>query len=271
MEAGALVPDELVIELINERLDQSDCATGFILDGFPRTVAQAKALDEMMATKGIRLHGVVEFRVNQEELVERVCGRLVHPPSGRSYHKKFNPPKREGLDDVTGEPLVQRADDNEETVRQRLENYNSMTAQLVPYYEEQDILLPVDAGQPIDEISEDIYSRVKGLAGTGHLDFPWIDVRLNDSVTIGGDKFLFQTRRQSYSSNNTFREELRRHDRQRFGPKDKYPEPVVASMDIGWTSLDPDLYKRDPRLYHPRTKSKETLYANALILGPRHT
>ena len=130
MDAGGLVSDEIILGLIKDRITLSDCANGFLLDGFPRTIAQAEGLDAM----GIIIDYVVEIDVADEEIVTRIEGRRVHPESGRSYHIKFNPPKVEGIDDVSGEALIQRDDDKEETVRKRLAVYHAQTKPLVDYY-----------------------------------------------------------------------------------------------------------------------------------------
>jgi len=130
MDAGGLVSDDIILGLIKERIAQDDCTSGFLLDGFPRTIAQAEGLKAM----GIDISHVVEIAVDDEEIVKRMAGRRVHPVSGRSYHVIFNPPKVEGVDDVTGEPLIQRDDDKEETVRKRLEVYHNQTKPLVGYY-----------------------------------------------------------------------------------------------------------------------------------------
>lgn len=130
MESGGLVSDELIINLVKERIAQADCANGFLFDGFPRTIPQAEA----MKAAGVKLDYVLEIDVPFEAIIERMSGRRSHPPSGRTYHVKFNPPKVEGVDDVTGEPLVQRADDQEETVKKRLEVYSAQTRPLVDYY-----------------------------------------------------------------------------------------------------------------------------------------
>jgi adenylate kinase len=130
MDAGGLVSDDIIIGLVKERIAQSDCARGFLFDGFPRTIPQADA----MKSAGVRLDAVLEIDVPDSAIVERMSGRRAHLPSGRTYHVKFNPPKAEGLDDVTGEPLVQRDDDREETVLKRLSVYHSQTRPLVDYY-----------------------------------------------------------------------------------------------------------------------------------------
>ncbi|MBM3387012.1 MAG: adenylate kinase [Betaproteobacteria bacterium] len=130
MDAGGLVSDELIINLVKDRIAQSDCAQGFLFDGFPRTIPQAEA----MKAAGVKLDYVLEIDVPFEAIVERMSGRRSHPASGRTYHVKFNPPKIEGQDDVTGEPLVQREDDKEETVNKRLQVYSNQTRPLVDYY-----------------------------------------------------------------------------------------------------------------------------------------
>lgn len=130
MASGGLVSDETIIELIQERIKEDDCANGFLFDGFPRTIPQAEALKK----QGIDIDAVVEINVDDEEIVSRLSGRRVHEASGRIYHVKYNPPAEEGKDDATGEPLVQREDDKEETVRKRLDVYHSQTAPLIEYY-----------------------------------------------------------------------------------------------------------------------------------------
>ncbi|MGZ8190121.1 MAG: adenylate kinase [Methylococcaceae bacterium] len=130
MDAGSLVSDHIILGLIKERITQADCANGFLLDGFPRTIAQAEGLDAM----GLDIDFVIEIVVEDEDIVKRMAGRRVHLQSGRTYHIEFNPPKVDGLDDVTGEALIQRDDDKEETVRKRLSVYHEQTKPLVGYY-----------------------------------------------------------------------------------------------------------------------------------------
>jgi len=130
MDSGALVSDDIIIGLVKERIAQPDCAKGFLFDGFPRTIAQAEA----MKTAGVKLDVVLEIDVPDQAIIERMSGRLFHIPSGRSYHVLFNPPKVDGVDDVTGEPLIQRDDDKEATVRKRLQVYQDQTQPLVEYY-----------------------------------------------------------------------------------------------------------------------------------------
>jgi adenylate kinase len=130
MDAGGLVSDDLIINLVKERIAQPDCAQGFLFDGFPRTIPQADA----MKAAGVQLDYVLEIDVPFDAIIERMSGRRSHPGSGRTYHVKYNPPKVPGMDDVSGEPLVQRDDDKEETVRKRLEVYSAQTRPLVDYY-----------------------------------------------------------------------------------------------------------------------------------------
>jgi len=130
MDAGGLVSDDIILGLIKERLQQPDCAKGFLFDGFPRTIPQAQALKD----QGVKLDFVVEVDVPDEEIIKRMSGRRVHPGSGRTYHVVFNPPRIEGKDDLTDEPLIQRDDDKEETVRKRLDVYHSQTKPLVEFY-----------------------------------------------------------------------------------------------------------------------------------------
>lgn len=130
MESGALVSDDIIIGLVKERIAQPDCANGFLFDGFPRTLPQADA----MKAAGVKLDYVLEIDVPFEAIIERMSGRRSHPASGRTYHIKFNPPKVAGVDDVTGEPLIQRDDDREDTVRKRLQVYSDQTRPLVDYY-----------------------------------------------------------------------------------------------------------------------------------------
>jgi adenylate kinase len=130
MDSGGLVSDEIIIGLVRERLQQPDCAAGYLFDGFPRTIPQAEA----MRSAAVKLDCVLEIAVPDTDIIERMSGRRIHPPSGRTYHVKFNPPKVAGKDDLTGEEIIQRDDDREETVRKRLDVYQSQTRPLVDYY-----------------------------------------------------------------------------------------------------------------------------------------
>ena len=162
IEAGDLVSDEIVLDIVEDRLKQSDCRSGFFLDGFPRNRIQAEALDAMLQRNGKDIDLVLELLVNEEAVIRRIAGRRFHLNSGRSYHVEFNPPKNTGLDDPTGEPLIQREDDNEKTVRARLKTYTEQTAPLVDYYREKKILKCVDGmGEP-----NEVYRRIQAvLAG----------------------------------------------------------------------------------------------------------
>jgi adenylate kinase len=166
MDAGGLVSDAIIIGLVKERIAQPDCRNGFLFDGFPRTIAQADALK----AEGIKIDAVVELQVDDEEIVRRMSGRRVHPDSGRVYHVRYNPPKVEGKDDVTGEPLVQRDDDKEETVRKRLQVYHQQTRPLVDYYSSWarngDAHAPryivIDGKGPVDEVKQRIVNALSG-------------------------------------------------------------------------------------------------------------
>ncbi|GAP88952.1 putative adenylate kinase 1 [Rosellinia necatrix] len=148
MDAGGLVSDEIVIGMIKEELaNNKECKGGFILDGFPRTVAQAESLDKMLAEKNQKLQHAVELEIDDALLVARITGRLVHPASGRSYHQIFNPPKEQMKDDLTGEPLIQRSDDNADALKKRLATYHVQTAPVVGYYKDTGIWKSIDASQ----------------------------------------------------------------------------------------------------------------------------
>ena len=163
MDAGKLVTDEIIIGLVKERIAEEDCKNGFLLDGFPRTIAQADALKEA----GVAIDAVVEIDVPDSEIVSRMSGRRAHLPSGRTYHIVHNPPKVEGKDDVTGEELVQRDDDKEEVVLDRLRVYHAQTAPLIDYYTAEAKANPavkyvhIDGTQPIDTVQSTILSALK--------------------------------------------------------------------------------------------------------------
>ena len=162
MDAGGLVPDEVIIGLVKDRITQADCANGFLFDGFPRTIPQAEA----MVNAGVSIDHVVEIAVVDEEIVSRLSGRRVHPGSGRVYHLSFNPPEKEGVDDVTGEPLVQREDDSVETVRKRLQVYHDQTSPLVDFYQNmQSEKAPsyhrIDGVGSVDSIRDSVFSSLQ--------------------------------------------------------------------------------------------------------------
>ena len=154
MDSGALVGDDIIIGLVKERIAQPDCSKGFLFDGFPRTIPQADA----MKAAGVKLDYVLEIDVPFEAIIERMSGRRSHTASGRTYHVKFNPPKTTGVDDVTGEPLIQREDDKEETVKKRLEVYAAQTRPLVDYYSNWAKADPVNA------------PKYRAISGTGSVE-----------------------------------------------------------------------------------------------------
>jgi len=157
MEQGKLMPDALMIDMIAARIDQPDCAKGFILDGFPRTTGQAEALDAMLAEKALALQAVVEIKVDEEALVERITGRYTCAKCGAGYHDRFQKPAVAGVcDKCGGTEFTRRADDNEATVRSRLDAYRSQTAPILPYYQGKGILKTVDGMAEIDEVTEQI-------------------------------------------------------------------------------------------------------------------
>lgn len=161
MDAGGLVPDEVVIGIVVERLQHDDCSNGFILDGFPRTVAQADALQDNLKTLGKELDRVIALQVDTEALVERLTGRRTCKSCGRGYHVRFDPPAEEGRCDVCGGELVQRDDDREETIRKRMEVYEEQTAPLINYYREAGLLIEVDGMQPIGEVNETLRTALR--------------------------------------------------------------------------------------------------------------
>ncbi|EQC28456.1 adenylate kinase B [Saprolegnia diclina VS20] len=156
MESGALVTDEIVIGIIKDAIKSPECRRGFILDGFPRTVVQAEKLDEMLAETKTQVDKVVNFNIPDQVLVERIAGRRIHVSSGRSYHVKFNPPQVEGVDDVTGEPLIQRKDDNVDTLSTRLDAFHKQTQPVIDYYAKQGKLVEVDANISMDTVTGQI-------------------------------------------------------------------------------------------------------------------
>lgn len=168
MDAGGLVSDDIILGLVEERIAQPDCENGYLFDGFPRTLAQADALKD----KGVAIDAVVEIDVDDDEIIKRMSGRRVHLESGRTYHVVFNPPKVEGKDDVTGEDLIQRADDQEDTVRARLGVYHDQTEPLIAYYSEWansgDAVAPkyvkINGVGSVDSIRDSIFDGLDNLA-----------------------------------------------------------------------------------------------------------
>ena len=163
MKSGGLVSDDLVIALFKAELSKPENKKGLLLDGFPRTIEQAKKLDEMLAEAGQKINLVIEFQLDDAILVERVEGRRIHVASGRSYHVKFNPPKVEGKDDVTGEDLIQRKDDNAEALKSRLENYHKQTTPIADHYKAQNVLFPVDASKKPADVEVEIQGGLNKL------------------------------------------------------------------------------------------------------------
>jgi adenylate kinase len=160
MARGELVSDELVINLFKSQMTQPECERGMLLDGFPRTTVQAEKLDSMFKAEGKKIDKVIEFKVDDDALVERIEGRRIHKASGRSYHVKFNPPKVEGVDDVTGEPLMQRPDDTKEALVTRLQGYHTQTTPILDYYAKQNVLFTVNAMGKMPDVKSEIF---KGL------------------------------------------------------------------------------------------------------------
>lgn len=163
MDAGGLVSDDLILGLVKERISEDDCINGYLFDGFPRTIVQAEA----MATAGIDVDYVIEIKVEDEPIIKRMSGRRAHLASGRTYHVEFNPPKVEGKDDVTGEDLVQRDDDQEETVRNRLNVYHEQTSPLIKFYTEESNkddakikYISVNGMQEVNDVTKDILSQL---------------------------------------------------------------------------------------------------------------
>ena len=156
LASGGLVPDEITIKMVENRLSESDCEKGYILDGFPRTIPQAVALSKMS-----NVEGVINFVLSEEEIIKRLSGRRMCPSTGRTYHILFNPPKVEGIDDETGEPLIQRDDDKPEAIRHRLELYNEATAPLIDYYKAKDVVLDLICTNDPKETEDNFFALIK--------------------------------------------------------------------------------------------------------------
>lgn len=161
MDKGELVTDDLVVGIIDDAIKKPACSKGFILDGFPRTVVQAQKLDEMLAKKGTKVDKVLDFEIADKVLEERITGRWIHPASGRSYHTKFNPPKKAGIDDITGEKLIQRKDDNVDVLKSRLQAFHKQTSPVIDYYERKGIVAHLHAEKSPKDVSAEI-SKVLG-------------------------------------------------------------------------------------------------------------
>lgn len=162
MDKGLLVPDDLVVELVKDRLTQEDCKDGFMLDGFPRTELQAKALDDELKSLETSLDVVINIEVDHNLLIERITGRRICKDCGATYHVKFNPPKVQGICDACGGELYQREDDKEETVKKRLEVYTEQTEPLIQYYKKKELLQTIDGQQDINIVFKDIKEVLKG-------------------------------------------------------------------------------------------------------------
>jgi len=161
MKAGGLVSDEIVIGVVKDSIAAPECQKGFILDGFPRTVVQAQMLDSMLAQQGKQIDSVINLQIDDDILVKRVTGRYTHTPSGRTYNIFFNPPKTPGLDDVTGEPLTQRSDDNATALINRLASFHNQTRPVIDHYNQQGKVTTINADRPID----DVYSSIRSALG----------------------------------------------------------------------------------------------------------
>ncbi|GMJ14003.1 adenylate kinase 1 [Hibiscus trionum] len=156
MDKGELVSDDLVVGIIDEAMKKPSCQKGFILDGFPRTVGQAQKLDEMLEKQGVKIDKVLDFAIDDSILEERITARWIHAASGRTYHTKFAPPKVPGVDDVTGEPLIQRKDDTAEVLKSRLEAFHRQTEPVIDYYSKKGIVAKLHAEKPPKEVTEEV-------------------------------------------------------------------------------------------------------------------
>ena len=160
MDSGKLVPDNLILDMMKLELTSSKYKNGFILDGFPRTIAQAMGLDTILEQLSSSLDAIIVLKVHDEKIIERMSGRRVHPPSGRVYHIKYNPPKIENQDNETGEPLIIRSDDNPKTVKERLSVYHQQTKPLIEYYGHKNTLIEIDASIDIESVKTDIKNKL---------------------------------------------------------------------------------------------------------------
>ncbi len=163
IKCGQLVPDDVTIRMIGDRLKQPDCSRGALLDGFPRTIPQAEALDDLLAKMDAKIERALSLEVPAEVLIERLSGRWSCPTCGRVYHEKYNPPRQAGICDDDGTPLIQRPDDRPETVRQRIEVYRSQTEPLIEYYRQKGVLVNIDGTQSIEAVKQDILTSLAGV------------------------------------------------------------------------------------------------------------
>jgi adenylate kinase len=164
IKVGDLVPDDITIGMIKERISRTDCASGAILDGFPRTPAQARALDEMLRESNCHIKMVPYVNVSEDELIERLSGRLTCRAQGHIFHRKFKPPKKAGICDFDGSELYQREDDKPETVKQRIRVYKKQTKPLIDYYQQRGLLFEIDGDQDIDQVTEDLVELLEKAA-----------------------------------------------------------------------------------------------------------
>ncbi|MCF6173883.1 MAG: adenylate kinase [Campylobacteraceae bacterium] len=160
MDEGGLVPDSTIIGIIKDRLQKDDCKKGFILDGFPRTLKQAIALEELMKQSGKKLDKVLSFDVPDELIIQRIAGRRVCPKCGATYHVKFNPPKEEDICDACGTELIIRKDDNPDTVKNRLSNYHKQTAPLIDFYKDKGVFISIDGSQELSKVTKDMFNKI---------------------------------------------------------------------------------------------------------------
>ncbi len=163
MDSGKLVPDDITISMVAERLSRQDCKNGALLDGFPRTPFQANELDKILKKNGNAINCVPYIKVSDRDLLDRLTGRWTCKAAGHIYHEKFNPPKNPGICDIDGSPLYQREDDKKETIEKRLAVFHEQTAPLVEYYREKNLLVEVDGTRPIEEVSETLLKTVRAL------------------------------------------------------------------------------------------------------------
>ena len=158
IDAGKLVPDDVMIKIIQDRIAEFDCLNGFILDGFPRTLAQSSALDLMLEAKSLSIDKVLSFQLDSKILIERITGRLINPKTGKEYHEKFNPPKNLGFCDITGDALIKRSDDTEEKARKRILIFEKEILSLIHYYSKMNIFCEINAHQSIEGIKNEIFN-----------------------------------------------------------------------------------------------------------------